>query len=169
MDDTFANWFVGFTDGEGSFQVLINTNKSSRHGFFVEVRFSIGLHSRDAETLKKINEQMKVGEIVARNLKHSRLRGIGSQDQVHYIVRGYADCCVIRDFFRKNPLQTTKRRNFDLWSQVLAIIGLKQHRGIKGILEISKLRDQMEVKTRNYRYRSYEWFKSHFGLGELKC
>jgi hypothetical protein len=157
-----ADWIVGFSDGEAAFQILIHYQEKST-SFSVESRFTIGLGPREMEVLKAIKEYFGVGEIVNRDLSHTRRVGINSKDQVHYIVRGL-DCRVINNFFKKNQLKTVKRANFEIWSKILTLLQNGRQRHIMGLLEIAKLRDQMQVKTRDYRYRSYEWFKSHYGL-----
>lgn len=60
-------WFVtGLTDAEGSFVVSIRKNSRSTSGeqFWVEARFSIGLHKKDLALLYLLQEYFGVGVVV---------------------------------------------------------------------------------------------------------
>jgi hypothetical protein len=60
-------WFVtGFADAEGSFVVSIRKNPRSTRGehYWVECRFSVGLHKKDLELLYLLQEYFGVGIVV---------------------------------------------------------------------------------------------------------
>lgn len=58
----FINWFVGFTDGEGCFQIINNKTKKT-----VTFSFVINLHLDDKNTLEYIQQNLGVGKIKSRN------------------------------------------------------------------------------------------------------
>lgn len=159
------DWIIGFCDGEAAFQVLIDKREK---GFYVENRFTIGLEGKEKGLLEEIRAYFGVGEMVYRNMEYVRQQGIGSKDQWHYVVRGPKECSVIDKFFKNNSLQSSKQGNFQIWSKILDMVKCGRHRQIAGILEIAKLRDQMQVKTRDYRYRNYQWFLKHYCLEKEK-
>lgn len=160
------DWLVGFTDGEAAFQVIIHSQPSTISGFNVECRFTIGLSNEEKPLLEAIMAFFNVGQVINRDLTYVRKQGIGSKDQSHYVVRG-DDCQTIDKFFATHQLNSNKRLNYEIWSKILTMVKNKRHRHVAGILEIAKLRDQMKVKTRDYRYRNYHWFLEHWGLDPL--
>ena len=57
-------YFVtGFIDGEGSFSFNLARNLKLKSGWSVQAVFSIGLHLKDIEVLKLIQEYFGVGHI----------------------------------------------------------------------------------------------------------
>ena len=54
----FIDWFRGFTDAEGCFQIT-----PQRSGNAFEFRFSFGLHIDDLPVLEYIKNQLKIGKI----------------------------------------------------------------------------------------------------------
>lgn len=55
-DFEFNQWFAGFTDGEGSFAIVINKG-------VISFKFSIKLHIDDLDTLKFIQDKLNCGNI----------------------------------------------------------------------------------------------------------
>ena len=50
------NWVVGFTEGEGCFNVNIITSKTHKVGAQIQLRFELTQHSRDTELMNKLVE-----------------------------------------------------------------------------------------------------------------
>lgn len=48
------NWLVGFTDGEGCFNINIISSKTHKIGTQVKVRFILPQHSRDLDLMRKL-------------------------------------------------------------------------------------------------------------------
>ena len=65
------------------------------------------------------------------------------QDVRQYYVQNHKDLFKIAGFFKKQRFYTTKKKDFELWCQVLEIIKQKRERTKEGFLEICRLRDQM--------------------------
>ena len=47
------------------------------------------------------------------------------------------------DFFKKNPLQTTKQKNFELFSHVIDLMNKKEHLNKEGLEKIANLSSKM--------------------------
>ncbi len=48
------NYITGFVDGEGCFHITIAKKTGNKTGYSVNLSFSIGLHSKDADLLRTI-------------------------------------------------------------------------------------------------------------------
>ena len=147
-----SDWVVGFTDGEGSFRIKIQTAKSDKARFmpfYVSLRFSIS--QAEKSMVEQIQSFFGLGK-VRENLTH---RG-----NYEFEVSRLKEIIMIRGFFRTHPLQTTKQQlRYQQWSKALDIILANQHLTEKGLLRIAKLREGMitaKSKSRlgklTYRY-----------------
>ena len=59
-----AYWLTGFATGEGSFQVDIRKSKTSKSGYQVLLRFSIGQHRRDEQLLRSLIDYLNCGRVL---------------------------------------------------------------------------------------------------------
>lgn len=117
ISDDFGHWLVGLTDGEGHF------------GFFVRYKiingipspdytslFQIVLRDDDAQTIKIIKDELKVGNV-----------NFGSagdnprwNPKVGYYVRSQKDLAeVIIPLFDRYPLRTRKAEQFIIWKRAI--------------------------------------------------
>ena len=53
-------------------------------------------------------------------------------------------------FFKENPLQTSKQRSFELFSEVIELMNNKQHLTKEGLNKIADLASQMNRKVKRY-------------------
>lgn len=95
------NFVSGFTDGEGSFIVIISANPGNRTGLKVTAGFRIGLHEKDLTLLKSIQ---------------SYFGGVGifvkEGDKMSYRVTSLKHITeIIIPHFDKYPLMTQKRES----------------------------------------------------------
>lgn len=58
----FLEWFVGFTDGEGNFNIKL-TDFNHNNFKYVQFTFQIGLHKDDITVLEYIMNNLKCGHI----------------------------------------------------------------------------------------------------------
>lgn len=122
-------WFVtGFVDAEGSFTMSIFKSKTAAIGWTVEPCFIITLHKKDVELLNKIQKFFGVGTVSTVSDKAARYR-----------VRTKEGLQVIISHFNKYPLQTTKKKNFISFCDILALINNKDHLSVKGFLKLASL------------------------------
>ena len=131
-----AKWIVGFVDGEGCFHVAINKLPKMTLGMQVLPEFRVVQHERDKEVLEKLRNYFGFGNVV-----------VNHEDRKEYRVRGLQNLNVIVQFFKTNTLQTSKRRNFELFAEIIDLMNKKQHLTKEGIVEISKIASQMNRKA----------------------
>lgn len=131
-------WFItGFTDGEGTFGVyFIKKNKNLKLGMTFIPLFQIGVHKKDEELLKEIQE---VG-----------FKGIGSitynKDMAFFKVQSLKDILtVVIPHFDKYPLMTQKRADYLLFREIAFKMSRREHLKIKGIQEILNLKASLNL------------------------
>ena len=130
------NFVTGFTDGEGSFLIIIRKNPKSKIGWRVEARFTISLHKKDLAILQLIKNFFNgVG-----NINKER------ETSVQYHVTTLQDLTnVIIPHFNKFPLITQKRANFELFKLVVEIMNRKEHLTIEGLHKIVAIRSSINL------------------------
>ena len=110
------NWIVGFVDGEGCFHVSINRQQKMSLGWQVLPEFRVVQHQRDIKILHKLKEYFNCGIICKNHDERMELR-----------VRGLNNLNQIIKFFNENPLQTSKQKNFEIFSEIIEMMNKKQH------------------------------------------
>ena len=123
-------WFVtGFTDGEGSFSIIVAKRDSSKVQWQGRLFFQISLHVKDKALLEQIKNFFGVGEI------HSK-----TSDSIIYSVKSIKDLTVIINHFEKYPLISQKRADYEIWKQAFILIKNKEHLTWDGLNKIVALK-----------------------------
>jgi len=153
---------MGFVEGEGCFSIGIQKyiDRKPRKGrgrskikrpflFRVLPTFRLTICDKDRQILEEIKETFGFGKIYVqkRELKSKR-----QQDIAIYYAESLKDCQEIRKFFQRQRFYTRKAKDFELWCQCLEIVEKKRHLTKKGLLELCRLRDQM-----NFRRTKSKW------------
>jgi hypothetical protein len=116
------DWLVGFVDGEGCFSCPIYRQRSMRLGWQVQPSFVVVQGASSKGVLERMVSFFGCGQ-VSRNRRHDNHR----EDLYRYYVCRFAD---LRDrivpFFNANPLQTSKRDNFDKFADIIARIDRRE-------------------------------------------
>jgi len=135
----FAQWVVGFVDGEGCFSVPIFRNRSSRVGWQVQPSFSVVQGARSLGALHRMERFFGCGSVV-RNARHDDHR----EDVWRYGVRRLTDLeCRIIPFFEEHPLVTAKAADFDRFSVVVRMMRNGLHLEIGGVARIAAIAETM--------------------------
>jgi len=140
-----CKWIVGFTDGEGCFHVSINKLQGMKLGWQVLPEFRIVQHEKDEEVLYKIKNYFKFGDVkINRTDKHGTRK--------EFRVRGLENLNQIVKFFKENLLMTeSKRKNFDIFSEIIDLMNKKEHLTKKGLDKIAELSSLMNRRPKlNY-------------------
>ena len=127
-----ANWIVGFVDGEGCFHVSINKMQKMTLGWQVLPEFRVVQHQRDENILQKFKLFFGFGNIV-----------VNHNDRKEFRVRGLENLNKIVQFFKENSLQTSKQKNFELFTEIIELMNKKQHLTKQGIEKIANLASKM--------------------------
>ena len=134
-----TKWISGFVDGEGCFHVGIHKISKMTLKWQVLPEFRIVQHKKNIKILEKIKYVFGFGIITKNHGDRYELR-----------VRKLQDLNKIVEFFKNNSLQTTKKDDFKLFSQVINLMNKKEHlnkRGLRKIAEISyKMNRQIKPK-----------------------
>lgn len=127
-----AYYLVGFTDGEGSFNIsVVNRNKDFKSGWKIEPSFNIS--QKDDSIPKSFQKILNCGTI------RYRKDGI-----CYFEVRKINDLSEkILPFFRKHKLKSKKRIDFQIFSEIIKMIVKKKHLYSSGIKKILSLRNKM--------------------------
>lgn len=138
-----SSYITGFVDGEGSFNVSFNKRQKLSVGVEVRPSFSISQHKRNKDILYRIQKYFNCGGI-----RFSR-----SDQNYRYEVRSIKDLVeIILPHFRKFPLQTTKKNDFESFCQIVQLMRQNKHLSKDGILEIFDL----AYKMNNFGARRYD-------------
>lgn len=132
------SWVSGFVDGEGCFYVGINKNKSMSLGWQVLPEFRVVQHERDEQVLQKIKTHFGFGNI---RINHG--------DRKEFRVRGLENLNKIVKFFRENPLQSKKKKDFGLFSEIIFMMNNNKHLTRSGLNKIAKISSNMNEKVKS--------------------
>lgn len=134
-----AQWIVGFTDGEGCFHVAINKIPEMSLGWQVLPEFRIVQHEKDEQLLQKIKDYFGFGDI---RINRKDFHGTRKE----FRVRGIENLSKIIKFFKENPLKTQKRKDFEIFSEIIEIMKQKEHLNKIGLDKIASLISKMNRK-----------------------
>ena len=143
------NWIVGFTDGEGCFHISINKIPKMTLGWQVLPEFRIVQHEKDEQLLFKIKNYFDFGEV-----RVNRTDFHGTRKE--FRVRGLDNLNKIVKFFCENRLMTAKRKDFEIFSQVIDLMNRKDHLKKEGLEKIAKLISEMNRKPKSKYLESSE-------------
>lgn len=146
------DWVVGFTDGEGCFSVgfvkqpdildpkrPFGRRKGYRAGYQISVEYTVMQGERSKSVLRKLRNFFGIGNIYV-NRRHDNHKG----DLYRYSVSRRAE---LRDniipFFRRHPLQTTKRKDFENFVRVVGFMERGVHKTKTGVTRIARIAQRM--------------------------
>jgi len=133
------NYITGFVDGEGNFSISISPRNFKDVKWEIRPSFSISQRKRDRGILFKIKDYFGCG-IIRPNRKDNTYK---------YEVRSLQDLKnIIIPHFKKYPLQTTKRIDFEIFSQVIQIMEEGKHLTKDGLKEIIELLQKLPPERR---------------------
>jgi hypothetical protein len=135
----FAEWVVGFVDGEGCFSVPIFRNQTSRLGWQVQPTFTVVQGERSLDALHRLERFFicgQVGHQVRRDNHHERL--------CRYTVRRLSDLSqLIIPFFEEHPLVTAKADDFRKFADIVRMMELGLHLDVEGMVQIAEITQTM--------------------------
>lgn len=141
------NYITGFVDGEGSFSVTISPRNLKDVKWEIRPSFSISQHRKNRGILFKIKDYFGCGTI----------RPNRKDNTYKYEVRAICDLKdKIIPHFKKYPLQTTKRVDFQIFTSVVEIICQGRHLTKEGLAEIIELLKKLpEERKRKYKLENF--------------
>jgi hypothetical protein len=160
------DYILGFVEGEGCFSITIqkNIDRKPRLGKWVVKKknpfllrvsptFRITNVEANLPLLEEIKSILGVGSIYLqkRGNENSRISNVA-----YYYTKSLAEALKIKEFFGTLTFNTTKGKDFVLWSKCLEIIAQKRHLTKEGLLEICQLRDQMNFRPTKNKWSTEE-------------
>ena len=135
----FAQWVVGFVDGEGCFSVPIFRNRTCRVGWQVQPAFTVVQGEKSVEVLHLLERFFRCGQ-VGRNDRHDDHR-----EAMHrYTVRALGDLeARIIPFFEEHPLFTAKAADFEKFAKVVRLMRAHVHLSADGVEQIAAISQTM--------------------------
>ena len=116
-------WIVGFVDGEGTFSVSFNRNKTTKFGYQIFPEFVITQGEKSLNCLKIIQKRFNCGKIYI-NRRHDN----HNENLYRFAVRSFQELNTkIIPFFQLNQLKTAKKDDFKKFCQIMEIMEKKQH------------------------------------------
>jgi hypothetical protein len=135
-------WVVGFTDGEGCFSVSIVRNKTSKIGWQVMPEFVATQGEKSLDALKNLKQFFGCGNIFL-NRRHDN----HTENLYRFCIRSINDLQEkVIPFFKRYPLQTAKRKDFELFVQIMDLISERKHLTKNGAAQITAIASQMNAK-----------------------
>lgn len=132
-------WVRGFVDGEGCFHVSINRVPRMSQGWQVLPEFRIVQHSRDEAILHRLRNFFGCGRVVLNRGTQKELR-----------IRKLNDLKRVVEFFSETQLQSKKRRDFEIFRDIINTMTTRQHLKEEGLANIALMAWKMnrQVKPR---------------------
>ena len=130
-------WVSGFVDGEGCFHVSINKSPQMSIGWQVLPEFRIVQHERDESVLKELQQFFDAGKVVTNHDTRKELR-----------IRKLQDLRKIVLFFEQHPLQTKKKKDLEIFGEILELMEKKKHLTLDGLTDIANLCWSMNRKVK---------------------
>src|SRR3989338_3798866 len=133
-----ANYIVGLVDGEGSFNLRLNT--SQRRRAKVEMRFSLKLRAEDKEILDELKNYFGCGNVY-RQIDKRPNHGLCYRYEVQNRKELWEK---IIQFFEKNPPQlASKKRDFGIFKKIASLVKENADKTEEGTKEIIALKEKM--------------------------
>jgi hypothetical protein len=143
----FAEWVVGFVDGEGCFSVPIFRNHTSRLGWQVQPTFAVVQGERSVDALHLLERYFMCGQI-GRHARHDNHH----ERLCRYTVRRLSELSgLIIPFFEEHPLVTAKADDFKKFAYVIRMMESGLHLRADGMIQIAEITQTMN-RRRPSRY-----------------
>ena len=141
----FAQWVVGFVDGEGCFSVPIFRNRTCRLGWQVQPAFTVVQGERSVSALHLLKQYFDCGQ-VGRNGRMDNHQ----ESLYRFTVRRLSDLSgIVVPFFEAHPLVTAKSHDFMKFSAIVRMKEQGSHLLEEGLVRIAAI-----VETMNRRQPS---------------
>ena len=135
-------YIVGLTDGEGSFNVFLNSSLKNTRYCRVEFHYYLKLKEDDLSLLEKLKKYLKCGFIYLQKDKRAN-----HKDCYRYEVSSLRDIGnIIIPFFERNRLMSVSRKkDFDLFCRIFKIVANKkgEHISEEELNKVRKLKSEM--------------------------
>jgi hypothetical protein len=145
-------WIVGFTDGEGCFSVSIIKNGTTKIGWQLFPEFVVTQGEKSLAALEIFKEYFECGNIFVNKRYDNH-----TENLYRYCVRSARDLSgKIVPFFTQNSLCTAKKKDFEIFKEIIEMMTEKRHLTQSGMRTIAKKISKMNRKKRSRFLESSE-------------
>lgn len=151
IPECIGNYFAGFVDGEGSFNVSLR--KREDHTMQWQVVLTFNVSQRERTILALMKRHLGCGRL------QTRADGIS-----YYVVSNPTSIIerVIPFFKRFNFLSQTKKRNFSIFQTIAEMVYRKEHLNSEGLQKIIRLREKLNIgHGRKRKYNVHDYINSY--------
>ena len=146
QQERLDSYIAGYVDGEGSFSVSVQRNRTCRVGFQLLPEFHVSQNGDRAQVLELIRHRFGCGYIKPNS---SRDRALV------LVVRKRGDLLgQVIPFFERNPLLSPKQRDFEKFAGIVREMALGHHRTLAGFDRLLELALSMNGGG---RFRKVRW------------
>lgn len=146
------SWLAGFIDADGSFGVqhtkLKNNNKKRK------ISCKLRIEQRMYDPVSKNTYEFvlqNICEFLGCNLKTRKQVSTGNE---YYIIAASSknSLIIIKNYFQAFPLFSSKYLDYKSWEKAVDLILKKTHYTDKGIMEIEKIKNNMNSKRNDFNW-----------------
>jgi hypothetical protein len=146
QQERLDSYIAGYVDGEGSFSVSVQCNRTCRVGFQLVPEFHVSQNGDRAQVLELIHARLRCGYIKPNSKRDQALV---------FVVRNREDLLQrVIPFFERNPLLSSKQQDFEKFSCVVRELALGHHRTTAGFRRLLDLALSMNGAG---RFRKVRW------------
>jgi hypothetical protein len=146
QQERLDGYIAGYVDGEGSFSVSVQRNRSCRVGFQLVPEFHVSQNGDRAQVLELIRDRLGCGYIKP-NSKKDRALVLVVRDREELIER-------VIPFFEQYQLLSTKHVDFETFARIVRAMASGHHRTLAGFGELLELALSMNGGG---RFRKVRW------------
>jgi len=141
------DYIVGLVDGEGCFYVNVRPKRPHTRKPHVETHFYVKLAGEDRHLLEEVKDAFGCGGIYIQRDSRKNHRVC-----YRYEVNSRKDIQgAIIPFFKKHPLHSQKKNDFNAFCEVAKIIEAGRHKTPEGLESVQRIKDRMNIKARRVR------------------
>ncbi len=147
QQERLNSYIAGYVDGEGSFSVSVQRNRSCRVGFQLVPEFHVSQNGDRAQVLELIRQTLGCGYIKPNSKRDRALLVV--RDRKALTER-------VVPFFERNPLLSAKQADFEKFAEVVRSMALDHHRTAAGFDRLLRIALSMNGGG---RYRKVRWIE----------
>jgi hypothetical protein len=138
-------WVSGFTAGDGSFNLMLDSSATTSIGASVRLRFNIMLHIRELEVIQGLANYFKLLSPKASKVSDVKFCHIYTGSKVAgFSITKFSDIVsIIIPFFEKYPIEGQRALDFEDFKIVAKIMKVKEHLTTEGYEQILKIKEGM--------------------------
>ena len=144
-----TQWFLGFVEGEGCFNISFMRHKSNKFGYQPRAMFIIKLTQSEKEVIEKIRDFLGgIGNIYLESSESTRRIGLkNALDCVSIRVTKLEELeRIIKLLKDETFVSKQKRRDFENWARCIQLLKDKKHLEKEGFIEIARMRENMHTR-----------------------